>query len=285
MSDRLQEGQRLNINDKLVSPNGIYTLWMQGDGNLVLYHDSIDVRTAYWATDTWWLPENQRPVYALMQGDAHFVLYDTSGAPRWASGTWGPGYVAPYIVLQDDGNLVIYHNGTQPVWASGGVGGAGAILPRGYLPAPAPAPAETIETGLVHTDLGANHHMWTKARLNKARGRLEVNTRCATFTWFGGYHGGVQIAFVDKDDYIIGTSRSVRIGVDGTAIGNNDRTEPWSEEIPLELAKSTDHMVVIHYWAVNWSENLNRWLGVGKQIGAAVAEVYNYFGGKAGSGS
>lgn len=137
MTDRLQDGQQLNINDKLVSPNGRYTLWMQTDGNLVLYHDSIDVSTAYWSTDTWWLPDNERPVCAPMQSDVNFVLYDGNGIPRWASGTWGPGYVAPYIVLQDDGNLVIYHNGTRPVWASGGIGGTGAIPAQGYLPAPA----------------------------------------------------------------------------------------------------------------------------------------------------
>jgi len=65
MADRLQDGQQLNINDKLVSPNGRNTLLMQTDGNLVLYHDSIDISTAYWATDTWWLPDNERPAYAL----------------------------------------------------------------------------------------------------------------------------------------------------------------------------------------------------------------------------
>jgi beta-glucosidase/6-phospho-beta-glucosidase/beta-galactosidase/lysophospholipase L1-like esterase len=135
MTDRLQEGQQLNSNDKLVSSNGRYILWMQPDGNLVLYHDWIDASTAYWATDTWGQPDNERPTYALMQKDAHFVLYDVNDVPRWASGTWGPGYVAPYIVLQDDGNLVIFHDGTRPVWASGGVGGAGAIPGQGHLPA------------------------------------------------------------------------------------------------------------------------------------------------------
>ncbi len=136
MADRFQNGQQLNINDKLVSANGRYTLIMQTDGNLVLYHDSIAVSTAYWATNTWGLPDTKRPAYAAMQSDAHFVLYDANKVVRWASGTWGPGYVAPYIVLQDDGNLVIYHAGTRPVWASGGVGGTGAIPAQGYRPAP-----------------------------------------------------------------------------------------------------------------------------------------------------
>ncbi len=137
MGDRLQQRQRLNIDDRLVSPNGTYTLLMQPDGNLVLYHNAAGVSTAYWSTDTWWLPETERPAYAVMQSDAHFVLYDTGGRARWASGTWGPGYIAPYIVLRDDGNLVIYHDDTRPVWASGGIGGTGAIPARGYLPAPA----------------------------------------------------------------------------------------------------------------------------------------------------
>jgi hypothetical protein len=58
MADRLKAGQRLNINDTLVSPNGRYTLLMQTDGNLVLYQDRIEVSTAYWSTNTWWLPDN-----------------------------------------------------------------------------------------------------------------------------------------------------------------------------------------------------------------------------------
>lgn len=127
---------QFNINDKLVSQNGKFILVMQTDGNLVLYQDLIDVNTAYWSTDTWWLPENARPTCARLQEDAQFVLYDDNGVARWTSGTWGPGYVAPYLILQDDGNLVLYHDDSQPVWASGGVGGAGAIPARGYVPEP-----------------------------------------------------------------------------------------------------------------------------------------------------
>src|SRR5262249_49407895 len=137
MTDTLQAGQRLKINDRLVSSNGKFTLWMQPDSNLVLYHDAIDINNAYWSTNTLWLPQNERPTYVQMQTDAHFVMYDPNGTPRWGSGTWGPAFVNPYIVLQDDGNLIIYHNGLQPVWASGGVGGAGGIAPVGFVPGPA----------------------------------------------------------------------------------------------------------------------------------------------------
>jgi hypothetical protein len=136
MGDRLQVGERLNVNDQLVSQNGQFTLWLQPDRNLVLYHGSLDATSAYWATATLWLPANERPLYAEMQTDANFVLYDASKVARWASNTWGPGYDAPYIVLQNDGNLVIFHHGNVPVWATGGVGGVGAIPSRWYMPAP-----------------------------------------------------------------------------------------------------------------------------------------------------
>ena len=136
MSDRLNAGTRLNADERLVSANGRFTLFMQGDGNLVLYQDAVDVGHAYWATGTQWLPQDQRPTYLLMQGDAHLVMYDPNGAPRWASGTWGPSFVDPYVVLQDDGNLVIYHDGATPVWASGDPRGAGRIPAVGYVTAP-----------------------------------------------------------------------------------------------------------------------------------------------------
>jgi Astacin (Peptidase family M12A) len=136
LMDRLRSGESLGVNQRLVSPNGRYTLLMQGDGNLVLYNDRIDPDAAYWSTDTWNLPVDECPITAAMQADVHFVLYDAGRAPRWASGTWGPGYVDPYLVLQDDGNLVIYHADTSPVWASGTPDRLRAIAGRGYLPAP-----------------------------------------------------------------------------------------------------------------------------------------------------
>jgi hypothetical protein len=137
MTNILRSGEQLNYDDKLVSPNGRYTLWMQSDGNLVLYHDQIDAATAYWSTSTWNLPAAEKPTCAVLQSDVNFVLYDANKSARWASGTWGPGYVDPYLVLQDDGNLVIYHDGTRPVWATGNVVHIGALNGCGYLPAPA----------------------------------------------------------------------------------------------------------------------------------------------------
>jgi hypothetical protein len=129
----LTAGQLLKAGERLESPNGRFVLLLQEDGNLVLYSNPIAASSAYWSSDTWWLPPDQRPASVEMQTDAHLVLYDPNRVPRWASGTWGPAFIDPHVVLQDDGNLVIYHDGSRAVWASGGVGGVGRIPAVGYV--------------------------------------------------------------------------------------------------------------------------------------------------------
>ncbi|MFD2081580.1 D-mannose binding lectin [Actinopolymorpha cephalotaxi] len=137
MTDRLSTDKGLGWGEQLISPNGQFALQFQTDGNLVLYQDPVaSTRRAYWSTNTWWLPADQKPTRAVIQTDGHFVCYDAGNRARWASGTWGPAFHSPYIVLGDDGNLVIYANGTEPVWASGGPGGVGSIPPRGYVTEP-----------------------------------------------------------------------------------------------------------------------------------------------------
>jgi hypothetical protein len=99
----------------LLSPDHEYQLIMQGEGNLVLYHEG----KALWDSSTWGNPG----AYAVMQADGNFVVYSSSTA-LWSSGT--AGYPGAYIVLQDDSNLVIYQGGTAIWdWASGRLGGTG----------------------------------------------------------------------------------------------------------------------------------------------------------------
>ena len=114
---QLDAGQSLHVGDSLRSPNGLYGLFMQGDGNLVLYSGVPSTSTAVWATNTWTLPSWLRPHRADMQGDGNFVLYTPSNFPAWASGTHGNG--GARLVLQDDRNLVIYNAAHQPIWATG----------------------------------------------------------------------------------------------------------------------------------------------------------------------
>lgn len=141
-----------------------------------------------------------------------------------------------------------------------------------------------METNEVYSDLGSNHKMWTKARLNTATGLLEANTRTATFTWFGGYRGGVQVVLLDPSDFIVYTTQPQKFGVDGTLVGRNDRTETWSESIPLDIVAKTSSLQVFHFWADDAAANLNRVLSVGISIVDAVAKVVALFGNKSGTG-
>src|SRR5258708_1977789 len=78
MTDRLNSGESIQVNESLGSPDGQFSLVLQEDGNL--------------------------------------VLYGQDGQPVWASGT--DGLDVARATLQEDGNLVLYSSGGDAVWAS-----------------------------------------------------------------------------------------------------------------------------------------------------------------------
>ncbi|MBK8540415.1 MAG: hypothetical protein IPL60_10460 [Ardenticatenia bacterium] len=106
-SHGLQPGQGLNKNTFIASPGGCFQLWMQNDGNVVLY----SFGRAIWSTGT----DQSGGAYLVMQGDGNLVVYDGWGTPVWWSGT--QGHAGAALFLQQDGNIVIYH-GNAAVWAS-----------------------------------------------------------------------------------------------------------------------------------------------------------------------
>ncbi len=109
MRSILNPNEVLRANEKIVSPNGLHTLIMQGDGNLVLYfYDG----QALWNSKT----NGTDASYVIMQADGNLVIYNDSNQPKWHSQT--NGNQNAFLVLQDDGNLVIYTTNNQPVWAT-----------------------------------------------------------------------------------------------------------------------------------------------------------------------
>jgi hypothetical protein len=108
MSDRLNSGDSLAVGGSIPSLDGGFTLTLQADGNLVLYHTGG--APAGWATGT----VGRAVTQAIMQADGNFVLYGPAG-PIWSTGTHGhPG---SYLVVQNDGNVVIYGPG-GPLWSA-----------------------------------------------------------------------------------------------------------------------------------------------------------------------
>ncbi|MEV0902629.1 LamG-like jellyroll fold domain-containing protein [Actinoplanes sp. NPDC049802] len=98
--------QTLHEREALRSSDGTYHLWMQEDGNLVLYQNA----TAIWATNTTGNPGAS----LVMQGDGNLVLYRSDRTPLWSTGTWNT--TADRLVLYDDGDLALLDTAGQVVW-------------------------------------------------------------------------------------------------------------------------------------------------------------------------
>jgi hypothetical protein len=108
MSDRLNPGDSLAVGGSIPSLDGGFTLTLQADGNLVLYHTGG--AAAGWATGT----VGRAVTQAIMQADGNFVLNGPAG-PIWATGT--DGHPGSYLVVQNDGNVVIHGPG-GPLWSA-----------------------------------------------------------------------------------------------------------------------------------------------------------------------
>jgi hypothetical protein len=99
------------------SSNGQFSLWMQTDGNLVLYKNVTG--TALWATSMT-QATFQPATSACMQYDGNFVAYNSASVPVYDTCTYvncpiSGAAAGEQIVLQNDGNLVVYA-GSTPRW-------------------------------------------------------------------------------------------------------------------------------------------------------------------------
>jgi hypothetical protein len=159
-SSYLTPGQSLQPGQSLSSPNGAYSLWMQTDGNVVLYQGQVSnnsgvmVGDARWSTHTG--PGQFTPRDLIMQGDGNLVLYDTSGQARWASGT--SRQIGAFLEVQSDGNVVVYADGTTTegpdgaLWQTGtGDGSFHSPFPPVTIPQQGPG---KVTGGFVPPDIG-----------------------------------------------------------------------------------------------------------------------------------
>lgn len=107
------------LSNIIFSQNHRYELWVQNDGNLVLYDVALLNRLGPYHDASLWASctngyENESLV---MQPDGNLVLYQSLGRARFATGT--NNHPGAYLVLQDDGNLVVYDSdNTTVLWAS-----------------------------------------------------------------------------------------------------------------------------------------------------------------------
>ncbi|WP_113673788.1 hypothetical protein [Vallitalea guaymasensis] len=116
-------GSELKVGYYLKSNNDKYTLFMQHDGNLVLYDEKHE---PLWATNTnGYGGVNHIIVFQFYGGglalkdlmhDPHSDFHKIWERKFQKKSVWKPHR---RLVLQDDGNLVVYDKNNKAIWATG----------------------------------------------------------------------------------------------------------------------------------------------------------------------
>lgn len=109
VNESMSPGFFLLPGEQLQTPDRKYSLFMQADGNLVLYN--LVSGKALWASNT----NGKSVMFLALQADGNLVLYGSTGQPLWSSNTNGTG--GSNLFLQEDGNLVLY-SPSRAVWAT-----------------------------------------------------------------------------------------------------------------------------------------------------------------------
>lgn len=106
--DRLLNGQLMGRGDSLVSQNGSHRAVLQTDGNVVVYGPSGPV----WATGT------GLTSYLFMQRDGNLVLYESSWVMQALWHTRTGDRSGTFLVLDDDGILTVHRPDGSALWSS-----------------------------------------------------------------------------------------------------------------------------------------------------------------------
>ena len=260
MASELASGQTLRSGEMLTSPNGRFSLYMQPDGNLVLYDGPFTVGTAYWATGTWTLPPEYRPTRADMQNDGHFVLYNDAMIPAWGSGKWGQQYAGAKLVLQDDGDLVIYLPDGSRLWATN-------------TKRVAAQPAEIRHREVA--EVGWGKRMETTATLYR-NGTLTVESYQKNDNWFGALRGRILVVCIDERGNNIWISDVLncptRCSIPDVSCASYGTTN-FVNNFPEAVGKYTKRLDILQADNPNYVNLRNQFIDAIKAIGDIAAEV------------
>lgn len=110
-TERMYPGNVLYPGESVWSPNRLYRLIQQHDGNLVL--QSMPGSKPLWSTGT----HGNAGSVTKLQADGNLVVYAPGNRAIWASHT--ESHRNSILFVQNDANAVIYATGNVPVWATG----------------------------------------------------------------------------------------------------------------------------------------------------------------------
>lgn len=77
-------------------------------------------------------------------------------------------------------------------------------------------------------------------------GRLDGVTRTFTKVKLRGFTGGASVVITDPNGHVLWGSEMHSFRVDGSYIGNSDRTDSWSEQVPSEVIIHAGGAAIIH---------------------------------------
>jgi hypothetical protein len=104
----LSNGGYLLPGQSLASPNGLFTLTLLTNGNLVEFNE---LNEAIWQSST----AGMNVAKLVMQTDGNLVLYNTSGKSVWATNTSGNPYTD--LAVEDNGNIDVF-SGNKQIWTT-----------------------------------------------------------------------------------------------------------------------------------------------------------------------
>ena len=131
-ADTLAWGSFLTSGQSVTSANGLFSLRLQSDGDLVLTQLPA---TTLWSTSTAGL--GQAPYTLAMQSDGDLVVYDGRTKALWSSGTGGTGSSPWSLGVRNDGNVVVTAAGGIVTWQTRTYGAPVAASPASSVATPA----------------------------------------------------------------------------------------------------------------------------------------------------
>jgi hypothetical protein len=152
--------------------------------------------------------------------------------------------------------------------SDGGAWDAVESIPQSVLnsiPLSNPIPAVTryiVDTGITLLGGWSSHQVQTRAGLSITTGKIDALTHTRTTTALGGFHVGICCILTDAENLPVelGQTPMQRYGVDGTWIGNSDRTDAWFASIDPKEAQRVQEMTVYQTWQPDTFERvLEKW--------------------------
>lgn len=114
---RLKSERKLFQGQCLMSQSKNYYVYLQSDGNLILYVSShFHPKNILWTNNT--AGAGLSPYFLFLQKNGNLILFDSKGKNLWATNTYENGEYPCELIMQDDGDLVLVDKNMKVLWCT-----------------------------------------------------------------------------------------------------------------------------------------------------------------------